>query len=257
MRFELILSPDFTARGRTIPINYQYELSAWIYKVINEGDPVFAEWLHENGYKTDKKPFKLFTFSNLLIPDLRVNKDRLEILADEIRLIISFLAEDAINPFIIGLFKERHLFLGDRQSQMEFDVKQISALPEIQFKNEMFFETLSPVYADIFNPESRYKLYISPDHPKYSEVIHNNLLEKYRVFYKKEPDPNWPNTIITPISEPKAKLITIKSGTEHTSKIKAYNFRFKIESQAELIRTGYYGGFGRLGSQGFGCVRIF
>ncbi len=52
-----------------LPLNYQYPLSAWIYKVLARGDRGFAEFLHEQGYKMEnQKTFKLFTFSNLRFP---------------------------------------------------------------------------------------------------------------------------------------------------------------------------------------------
>ena len=49
MRFSLNLS--LVDRNRNVlPDNYQYELSSWIYKVINHSDPAFAEWLHNRGF---------------------------------------------------------------------------------------------------------------------------------------------------------------------------------------------------------------
>jgi len=49
-------------RGVLLPLSYKYELSSWLYKVLNYGDPIFSEWLHTMGYKSKDKPFKLFTF---------------------------------------------------------------------------------------------------------------------------------------------------------------------------------------------------
>ena len=44
---EFNLNLSLTDRNRNVlPINYQYELSAWIYRVIHQSNPVFAEWLH-------------------------------------------------------------------------------------------------------------------------------------------------------------------------------------------------------------------
>ncbi|MFZ0391516.1 MAG: hypothetical protein WAN36_13740 [Calditrichia bacterium] len=33
-----------------LPLNYAYEISAWIYKVINRSDHLFAEWLQSEVY---------------------------------------------------------------------------------------------------------------------------------------------------------------------------------------------------------------
>lgn len=76
MRFNLNLS--LTDRNRSVlPVNYQYELSSWIYKVINQSDPVFAKWLHDRGFSNDNKQFRLFTFSNLMVPQYEIAGDRL------------------------------------------------------------------------------------------------------------------------------------------------------------------------------------
>jgi CRISPR/Cas system endoribonuclease Cas6 (RAMP superfamily) len=38
MRFKLKLALDPLPYGNTIPVNYQYELSGWIYRTLASGD---------------------------------------------------------------------------------------------------------------------------------------------------------------------------------------------------------------------------
>ncbi len=54
MRFKLTIAITDKVQN-ILPINYQYELSGWIYKVIHQGDAMFSEWLHNNGYMNEKK----------------------------------------------------------------------------------------------------------------------------------------------------------------------------------------------------------
>ena len=68
MRFKLNFNLIGSDDKPLIPINYQYMLSAWIYKVLNTGNPEIASWLHQQGFKADNKHFRLFTFSKLNIP---------------------------------------------------------------------------------------------------------------------------------------------------------------------------------------------
>ncbi|MFA6949533.1 MAG: CRISPR-associated endoribonuclease Cas6 [Lentimicrobiaceae bacterium] len=254
MRFKLTLSIDKRERGNILPFNYQYELSSWIYKVLNEGDPIFSAWLHSQGYKTKEKPFRLFTFSNLLIESYKPNNDRMIINTGQADLIISFLPTEAISPFILGLFKDRHLVIGDKQSQVAFNVTAVESLPPITFMKEMTFKTISPLFVDDIDHETGHKNYLSPESSNYSNLIHNNLLEKYRAFYKQDPDDAWPETKIEVIGTSKSKKITIKAGTDQSTELKAYLFTFHIKGCKELLEVGYYGGFGRENSQGFGCV---
>lgn len=46
MRFKLHLEL-LNSKENILPLNYQYELSAWVYKVLNHGNPEFSGWLHE------------------------------------------------------------------------------------------------------------------------------------------------------------------------------------------------------------------
>lgn len=47
MRLKLVLK---IVEGTVLPCNYMYELSSCLYKVLNEGNPVFTAWLHDKGY---------------------------------------------------------------------------------------------------------------------------------------------------------------------------------------------------------------
>jgi CRISPR-associated endoribonuclease Cas6 len=39
-----------TGKQRMLPMDYQYFISAWIYKVLKQADQDFASFLHEKGY---------------------------------------------------------------------------------------------------------------------------------------------------------------------------------------------------------------
>jgi len=64
MQFKLTLCGN---KGQFIPINYQYPLSACIYKIIERADAAYSLFLHDTGHRVGQslKSFKLFTFSNL------------------------------------------------------------------------------------------------------------------------------------------------------------------------------------------------
>ena len=99
MRLKLVLK---IVEGTVLPCNYMYELSSCLYKVLNEGNPVFTAWLHDKGYCKEKKAFKLFTFSNFYFPCFRIEGDRIFVLADTAQLIVSFYPIEAIDAFVMG-----------------------------------------------------------------------------------------------------------------------------------------------------------
>ena len=87
MRFNITLRVNAQKFGRRLPINYQYEMSAAIYKILSSGSGEYAQWLHDNGFTLEKgKQFKLFTFSHLNVPERRLLKqsNQLELLSPSI-----------------------------------------------------------------------------------------------------------------------------------------------------------------------------
>jgi len=255
MRFILTLS-RIKQDERILPINYQYEVSAWIYRVIGQGDPAFSKWLHEQGYADDKKQFRLFTFSNLIIPDKSIRGDRIVIGSESIRIIISFLPHEAITHFIQGLFRNQEFRLGDRQSQVSFRVTSVEGLPEPLFHHEMSFRSLSPTLVTQMIPGERYARYLAPDHPEYTHLFFSNLNEKWKAFTGKVYHNHNGPEAISPTSTVRKKGILIKSGTPMESRLIGYSFDFRITGPADLIRLGYYTGFGEKNSMGFGCTEV-
>lgn len=255
MRFQLTLRLTDPVR-KVLPCNYVYELSAVLYKILNEGDINFAAWLHDLGYCKGKKAFKLFTFSNLYAPRYEIKGDRFHILAGMVKLKVSFFPIEAMEVFVVGLFRNRSFILGDYKSQVPFEITEIESLPEPEFSSSMRFKTLSPIFIEEQFPDSSRTLHLSPNDPKFVELLHMNLLEKYRAFYGKEPNPDWRQTQLRLLSAPKAKTIALKAGTPQETKMRGYLFQFELKGEPELLKLGYDGGFGRLNSQGFGCVEI-
>ncbi|MBP8945755.1 MAG: hypothetical protein KBG25_07665, partial [Paludibacteraceae bacterium] len=52
------------------------------------------------------------------------------------------------------------------------------------------------------------------------------------------------------------KLIRIKAGKADETFLKGFEFEFKLTAPVELMRIGYYSGFGEKNSLGFGCVEV-
>lgn len=255
MRFRLTLQLQ-SIRENILPLNYQYELSSWIYRVLNNGSPEFSFWLHQKGYADNHKSFKLFTFSNLRVPDRRITGDRMEIRCHEISLIISMFPEEMIGHFISGIFKDQEFRLGDRISRVPLRVTTIERIADPVFSDRMEFRSCSPLLVSFLYPGDRYARYLRPDHPDYKKLFFRNIIEKYKTINGREHPFKEAEGILNVISPVKMKGVVIKAGTPHESKIIGYLFDFRIQAPAELIRLGYYTGFGEKNSMGFGCGEV-
>jgi CRISPR-associated endoribonuclease Cas6 len=257
MRFKLTLLTDKKVFGSQLPLNYQYELSAFVYRSIAQADRDYALWLHENGFRLNGKPFKLFTFGNLNIPQYKIDKnsDRIRIESDRVEWLVSFLPEASTEKFVHGLFSEQVFQIGDKKSVVQFRIEQIEALPTPTFDPEMRFRTLSPACIPYQREGQRYPEYIPPEYPEAAGIVLNNLLNKYHTFYGK-PYEGSRDFAFHPTNQPKAKLIKIKSGTPEETFIRGYMFEFKMRVDNELMRVMYSSGIAEKGSQGFGMVEI-
>jgi CRISPR-associated endoribonuclease Cas6 len=177
MRFRLNL--EVSGGNCALPINYQYELSSWIFHTIHSSDNEFARWLHNTGYTNQNRKFKLFTFSRLMPEKYSVSHDRLIIESQNIAVIVSFHVPEAVEHFITGLFRNQELKLGDRISSCYFRVQEIEKLPEVPFSSRMKFRAISPLVISHNTETEKYARYLSPEDVTYPELLYNNLISKY------------------------------------------------------------------------------
>ena len=253
MRFKLTLTVDRRAFGNFLPLNYQYELSAFVYRTIERANAAYSEWLHENGFKLDAKQFRLFCFSNFQIPIYKIQDHRLRIDSDTITWFISFLPEQSTEEFIKGVFAEQLFSIGDKLSKVQFRVANIELLPEPDFSKPNQFNTLSPVCITRHIPEQNRIAYESPDSNYAREALLCNLKNKYKAFYGKEfeGDEQFDFKLLY---TPKSKLIMIKANTPEQTQVKGFTFRFTLKAHPGLMHVMYQCGLREKNSTGFGMV---
>lgn len=249
-------------RGSVLPLNYQYPLSSWIYKCINRADSGFAEFLHQQGYTGTKagKPFKFFTFSKLDVPKREIYEDRMIIQSEAVFLTLSFLIEQAAEKFITGVFQQQHVGLGDQKSQVDFEVSGIEARPT-PIGEQIVLRTASPIV--VSKPEMRgdkmHATFISPKDDGYKDYFLQNLIRKYESYASYTGD-----SISTTFDQAmdwelmqgavRSRLVTVKASTPAQTKVRGYDYQFKLTAPAPLVRIGLLAGFGEKNSLGFGCV---
>lgn len=258
MRFKIIFSR--TGRQRMLPMDYQYYLSAWIYKVIGKADREFANFLHTSGYVTGNKRFKLFSYSPLDFgkPVLWREKALFEIRVEEVSLNVSFHLAESAEKFIIGLFNNQEVYVGDHFNGLDLTVKQIERLPEPVLTDTMNYIATSPVVISQRDEISKYARYLAPSDPNYSHLLKQNMLNKL----SSVPGAATPSgEIIFEFllkNTPKSKLITMKPNTPEQSKVRGFVFEFKLTCPLEIHQLILATGVGEKNSSGCGwCEPIF
>lgn len=250
--------------GQLLPLSYQYELSAWLYRLMGSSQSGFSDFLHDKGYISGNKRFKLFTFSNLHVPKYEILDDRMKINCTEIHFIVSFLVEQAATELIIGLFTNQSLKLGDRISQVSLRVREAALLPPIQLTaNTIKLRTISPLLVSAPSLKENGRLnhdYLHPTDEGYESFFFKNLLEKYHAAQQHNLvapiDCKAPMKIKLLSDKPRKRGIKIKAFTPQETKIIGYDFDFEITAPTELIRLGLVAGFGGENALGFGASRL-
>ncbi len=261
MRFKLSLQVD--PKLNRLTFNYYYPVSAWLYKQINRGDSNFAHWLHKEGYTIHGKHFKHFTFSKIGLRNFRRLNGGLLILDHQVDLHVSFLAQKGIESFLTGLFLHQQMDVIDTSHHCRFYISQVEALPEPEFTEHMRFRSASPICLSkpVEVKGKSDKEFLHPSHPEYGRRLVQNLFFKYLSFYQMEADADIENRLLKDFQfkwyEPcKSRLATIKAGSREETRIRGYLYSFDLTVPPELMRIGYYSGFGEKNSLGFGYVEV-
>ncbi|GAB4044029.1 CRISPR-associated endoribonuclease Cas6 [Spirosoma jeollabukense] len=271
MQFKLTLRP--TARQTLVPFNYAYRLSAFIYAVLAEADAKYATFLHSQGYEySPTRRFKLFTFSDLIIPNARIDPKAggLWVTTPYIEWIVSFYVDKAAQHFIMGLFQDQRCVIATPRHRAEFIIERVEAVPVAITAETVTLRTLSPVVI-AEKDERGMDQYLHPADTAFGPLLVSNLLAKWgslqtavpagaslidesdtsSVTYRLLPNPG------RNAAQPKSRLLAIKEGSREETKIKGYyNFQFELSGPSDLLELAVLAGVGRYNSEGFGAVGV-
>jgi CRISPR-associated endoribonuclease Cas6 len=265
MRFKITLYTQQTHPQLTL--NYQYPLSAAIYKIIQRADAAFSEMLHNTGYGQGHKSFKLFTFSDLSTI-YTIQGDRMLLKSDTASFIICFYIPQAAENFIKGLFAHQQLEIADSKSKVVFGVQQVESQadsvssPATNTIKKALLSPLSPLVVGRKNDRGHYD-YRSPQDADFTDCLLYNWLEKYRAVY------NAPDEVICQLQQqtniqtifyhnpPRERKPIIKAGTPEQTKLRGYNnFRLHVTAPSDMLELAMSAGLGLYNAQGMGCVGV-
>ena len=262
MRFRLkLFALDFPA---ILPVNYQYPLSAVIYKILQQADADYSRFLHETGYKQSAgslKAFKLFTFSDIRT-SFKVHGDRMFVRSPEAELIVSFHLPKAAEIFIRGLFMNQEIQIADRRNRTKFRVNQVESLPlglSKEETQEIILQPLSPIVCGKPNESGTYS-FLAPEHSDFVPQLMYNWQSKGKTVFGELKEDDFANANMEVLfyqNLPKARLTTIKAGTLAETKIKGYvNFQLKAKGKRRMLELLINSGVGVYNSLGMGSVQV-
>jgi CRISPR-associated endoribonuclease Cas6 len=258
MRFLVTITAK---EGNVLPINYQYPLSAAIYKIISKGDSAYADFLHGKGY--GNKGLKMFTFSQLQVP-FKIEGDRLRLTKSEAQFQVAFHLPEAMENFVKGLFQSEALVIADKKSKVAFAVQSVESVvnPLQHYKeNELInikVRPNSPIVAGLMKENGKYD-FLEPTDPRFTESLIYNWRTKIETCYDKTTATQAILLLkVIPMQQPpKSRLIGIKADTDATTKIRGWmNFELKITGEKKFVELLLNSGIGIYNAQGMGSVEV-
>jgi CRISPR-associated endoribonuclease Cas6 len=257
MRLRLTLIQE--RKTESLPLNSNYYISAAIYRALERSSPEFSDVMHRYGYSNpdDRRKFKLFTFSNLDVPERRLDGSRLLSFSRSISFTLSSPMDDFLQHLVTGLFSDGAFFIDTAR----FQKGEIQSLPDPEFAETMEFSMLSPMVVSAMRPD-RSKEFLKYNDARLAPVVLQNLLGKYEAVHQSAFEGEtesfrvqFSERYIEQKQGKIEKLITIREGREGETKIKAILCPLRITAPIALIKLGYDCGFGEKNAMGFGMVK--
>jgi CRISPR-associated endoribonuclease Cas6 len=255
MRFNITMNR--TGTRCMLPMNYQYYISAWIYKVLRQADAEFAAFLHNKGYgNSHTKLYKLFCFSRLNFGKPKLWKERklFEINSPTLSLGVSFDVPRIATTFIKGLFVEQDFYLGNKFNGIDLQVTNVTALPEPDFNETMHYCLQSPWVVSYQPDNTKPAHYLTPEDENFHERSVKHIMEKYRNtrFHDLAED----MIVFKPSPTYKRSGFVIKPETPHQTRVIGNIFDFDLTAPIEVHHMIWGSGTSEKSSLGFGWCEL-
>jgi len=233
------------------PIHYNYALQSFIYHHISTN---LANFLHNKGYRYEKRVFRLFTFSRLL-GKYQMGKDGKITFAGSFKLQIGSPIKDFLEEFAETLVRAPEVSI-ENNSLLISSIEVHPPPPSVQSSP---IEMLSPVvvYSTLstFNGKKK-TYYYSPFEKEFSNLIQKNLLKKYISFYEVKPTSTEFKISPLRVNKESEKIIKYTPKKGPPTIIKGWMGRYRIEGNSELTSFAWDAGLGAKTPQGFGMFEI-
>ena len=262
MRIQFILSCQ---KGTIIPINYQSEISNWIFTALSKSGSELIAHLQDKGFNVTTQGFKQFTFSPLAIFPYEMDQVRQEfrLLGNQVKITISIYLDPNFEQQMVSLFRQTPLQLGMLEGRPAyFEVKHWQILPPPQFKETHQFKAVSPISItnteDIPVPSP----YILPDSETYDISFFTHIIRRFKAahHYKslatlKLLDPSFPMHYRL-IGQAKSRLIHLKHNYEGLTQLRGFVYDLELTAPQEVMEYAYFCGIGEFPYLGFGFVEL-
>lgn len=242
MRLKITLEPLKPER-LILSTHHNDVLQGFIYRNLSRA---IARRVHNRGYRTGKRVFRLFAFSRLF-GAFRHENGRI-VYQGKCTLWLASPQTDILESFASTMARKGMVTLGKNTCR-------ISAI-EVPFQHpesaEVLVRTLSPItmYTTLITKDNRKKTYYyTPFEREFSLLLRENLLKKHALVSNAEHEDLAFSITPEKVSKKNEHVIMYKDTV-----IKAWDGIYRISGTPELIKTAFDCGLGSKNSQGFGMI---
>ena len=246
--------PDVS--GIVLPISYQYELAQAFHQLLTADLAAYESWLSTNGLQslTHEEAPRAYSLSNLYVPKILVEGDRLSIQVPRIQFWVSMLPQYDTREFLESALLGKVMAVGDAQSSVSFRISAIDNISPVIYRDRMEYQTLSPIVVKALRNNGTLE-YLSPTNPYFSEFMYEGLVERWENFYGRrfEGIRGFQFQLLAP---ERRKAVNVGAGTPGATKVVSYMLKFRLEMDAELQEFAYITGIGDDLENGFGYIEL-
>lgn len=255
MRFKISLEINNLKFGNVLPISYQYELVSAVNYLLQSNIQEYEEWLNLNDFTLkDSEKQKLYSISNLYIPKIYVNGDRLYVNVPRIQFWLSVYPTFGTEQFLFKALMNKEIIIGDKISSVSFTVSDIQTVTPVEFKPVMEYQTLSPLVVVGMRPNKTIE-YLSPHNVYFSQFMIDELVERWERIHKMPylGDRRYSMELLQP---ERRKAVTVFSDTFQQQKVVGFMMKFRLHMAPELHELAYTLGLGDKINLGFGYIEL-
>lgn len=151
-----------------------------IYSAFDKEDK--GDFFHNQGYRFEKKVFKMFVFSNLF-GKYKIN-DRFMVFEDSITFYVSSYSEDFLKEIYDFYMEDEKVILNNQFFQL-VSIKFMN-LEYFAGEKQIVIHTLSPIVT--YTTTDRYVDYFKPSDAEFNTLCMNNILDKCHALDIKQDD---------------------------------------------------------------------
>ena len=236
-----------------LPAAFQSILQAVIYENLSQ---VSADWLHNEGFKFEKRSFKFFTFSSILEKGIFDNKEKKFTFGSEISFLVASPVDWILQQFASNLMKQGSVRLAANiMAVNSISVFKTNSISE----NSMIIKAVTPMemHSTFTTTEGKKKThYYTPFESDFSRLINSNLQKKWMALFGKDFCPY--NIKITPLfkGNRNERIMYFGTGPLKTL-VKGWKGKYRLEGQPAFLQIAMDAGLGGKNAQGFGMIDFY